>query len=62
MINKGKIQYIVKKFVMARSASEAIKNERNVPVHDVFVDGEWAEGRGKQLTDAIGFQQENEDE
>jgi hypothetical protein len=44
--------YIVKKYIKAISASQAIRKDRNTPVHDVWVDDEWSK---KELAGAIGF-------
>lgn len=34
-------QFVVRKFIMAESASQAIKIESDEPVHDVYVDDGW---------------------
>jgi hypothetical protein len=34
-------KFIIRKFVMAKSASDAITKEKKSPVFDVFVDEEW---------------------
>jgi hypothetical protein len=44
--------YIVKKYIKATSALQAIKKDRDTPVHDVWVDDEWSK---KELPGAIGF-------
>lgn len=50
-IEKPKM-FIVRKYVKAVSALEAIKKEPKVPVHDVWIDEKWQE---KSLAEAIGF-------
>lgn len=53
--NSGYKMYVVRKFVLARSALEAIKVESTHPVDAVFIDDDWASGKGKNLADALGF-------
>lgn len=48
--------YIVRKYVMAESAAQAINKSRNVPVHDVFVDDDWRKNNTDRLADTVGFQ------
>lgn len=36
-----KKQFIVRKYIMAESASQAIRLEKKTPVHDVWVDEDW---------------------
>ncbi len=44
--------YIVKKYIRAISATQAIKKDRDTPVHDVWVDEDW---KKNELASAIGF-------
>lgn len=44
--------YVVRKYIKADSAMQAIKKEKSVPVHDVWIDEKWQE---KELPGAIGF-------
>lgn len=44
--------YVVQKYVMAVSAQAALRKEKKVAAHDVWIDNNWKE---KQLTEAIGF-------
>lgn len=54
--------FIVRKYVMARSVQEALKKEKQAPVHEVFVDDEWSKGNRTELAAAIGYQiQRNEE-
>jgi hypothetical protein len=50
-----KQQYIVRKYVMASSAREAIRLEAKTPAHDVWVDQDWVKQRGEDKSPAIGF-------
>ncbi len=43
--------YIVKKYILANSASEAIRKDKNTPVDDVWMDDDFK----KQLSTAVGF-------
>lgn len=36
-------QYIIRKYVMAASAAEAVEKSRKVPIHEVYVDNSWLE-------------------
>lgn len=51
----GEKLFIVKKFVKAVSAAEAIKKERKIEPHDVYVDTDWTNGKSQSLAEAIGF-------
>lgn len=44
--------YIVRKYIKAYSALEAIKKDKDHPVDDVWVEERWQD---KHLADAIGF-------
>lgn len=54
MKNNKKL-FVVRKYIMAKSAKEAIKLDKNTPVDDVWIDDEWKKGNTNQLADAIGF-------
>ena len=47
--------FVVKKYVMAKDAKEAIKLERKCHVDDVWVDDDWKKDNKNQLPSAIGF-------
>lgn len=54
--------YVVRKYIRANNAAQAIRKDKTTPPHDVFVDNEW---KNKSLPEAIGFQDtptEEEDE
>ena len=50
--------YIVRKYIMAKSASEAIKKERKIIPDDVWVSDEWLKDNKDNLTSAIGYEVE----
>ena len=45
--------YIVRKYIKARDAAEAIRKDKKTKVHDVFVDESF---KDRRLTEAIGFE------
>ena len=48
--------FILKKYVMATSASDAIKKDKITPPQDVWIDEDWSKGQKDKLASAIGFQ------
>ena len=52
---RKEILYVVKKYVKACSVEEALRKERRAPVDSVWIDDDWANGKGRALADAIGF-------
>ncbi len=46
--------FVIKKYVWAESAKQAIKKEKNVVVDDVWVDEDWKKNSSNPK-DAIGF-------
>ncbi len=55
--------FIVKKFIMAKNALDAIKKDKTHPVDDVFVDSKWADdNKETNLTSAIGFKEEEDED
>ena len=54
MKKPSKQLYIVRKYIWAKSASEAIKLDKKIPVQDVWVDDEWKKNSNHPV-DAIGF-------
>jgi len=52
--------FIVKKYIMASSAHEALKKERRVRPDDVWVDDEWKKEKGNRLESVIGYQVEHD--
>lgn len=41
MKTKQEQMYVIKKYIMANSAIEAIKKDKQAPVHDVWVDEDY---------------------
>lgn len=60
MKKKPQKLFIVKKYIMASSAHEALKKERRVRPDDVWVDDEWKKEKGNRLESAIGFTVEHD--
>lgn len=54
--NAGQKLFVVKKYVMAKSAQEALRKEIKIKPDDIWVDDEWRKGNQDRLTDAIGFE------
>lgn len=49
--------FVIKKYVMAPNAREAIRRERKVEVDDLWIDEDWRKNNNDKLTEAIGFRQ-----
>jgi hypothetical protein len=45
--------YVVRKYIRATSAAQAIRKDKTTPVHDAWVDTEW---KTDHLASAIGFE------
>lgn len=54
-------RFIVRKYIMAISASDALKKERKTLADDVWVDDNWLKENPNQLQSAIGFEVQNYD-
>lgn len=52
---RPKLRFVIRKYVIARSVSQALKRERKAPVHEVFVSNMQDDAK---LSDAIGFEYE----
>ena len=52
--------FIVKKYIMATSAQEALRKERSTPADDCWVDEDWRKASKDNLASAIGFQMTGE--
>lgn len=48
-------RYIVRKYIMAKTAQEALRKERAVRPDDVYVDDGWIKDNPNKLESAIGF-------
>ena len=47
--------FVIKKYIKARSAQEALRKDRDTKPDDVWIDDEWKKGNSEQLARAIGF-------
>jgi len=47
--------FVIKKYVKASCASEAIRKEKHIKVDDCWVDDDWRKNNKDNLADAIGF-------
>lgn len=54
-MKKQKKQFVVRKYVIATSAREAIKLEAQHPVEEVYVDMEWLRSNPPPMEKKIGF-------
>ena len=54
-IKPNKKMFIVRKYIMAENATQAIKLDKKTKVDDCFIDSDWKEGKLRQLESAIGF-------
>ncbi len=50
--------FIVKKYIMAKNAAEALRKERGQKADDCWVDEEWRKNNTDNLAAAIGFRVE----
>lgn len=48
-------RYIVRKYIMAKSAKDALRIEKKTKPDDVWVDEDWKKENPNQLQSAIGF-------
>lgn len=60
MKKQQKKLFIVKKYIMATSAHDALKRERRHKPDDVYVDEDWRKQNPTQQESAIGFTVEHE--
>lgn len=51
---RDKVKFVIRKYVMAGSAQEAIRLDKATPVHDVWVDERWIE-QAQMVTGSFGF-------
>lgn len=47
--------FVIKKYVRALSAADAIRKEKKIAVDDCWVDDDWRKANKDNLADAIGF-------
>jgi hypothetical protein len=55
MKQKPKKMFIIRKYIIAENATQAIRLDKKTKVDDVFIDNDWKEGKNRQLESAIGF-------
>jgi hypothetical protein len=48
-------RYIVRKYVMAQSAAQALKREKKVMPCDVFVDDDWMKANPQHHSRKVGY-------
>lgn len=54
-VKKQLKQFIIRKYVMAFSGTDAIKRESKVKVDEVFIDDEWRKNNPTVAQNDIGF-------
>lgn len=47
--------YVIRKYIKASSAADAIRKERKTPVDEIWLDEDWKKGIASGLAEAIGF-------
>lgn len=55
-------RFIVRKYIMATSASQALTKERKIKADECWIDEKWIEQATKDNAPAIGFSVQREDE
>jgi len=60
MKNSKQKLFVVRKYIMASSAHEALKKERRLRPDDVWVDEDWKKEHKEQLASCIGFTTDSE--
>lgn len=48
--------YVVRTYIKARDASEALRKYKTQKPDDVYVSDDWKESKNNQLASAIGFE------
>lgn len=60
MKKKEEKMFVVKKYIMASSAKDALRKEKKHPADDCWIDEEWRKNKTDNLASAIGFTMEND--
>ena len=47
--------YVVRKYIKAKSAADALRKEKKSPVDEIWVDEEWRKSSKDNLSGAMGF-------
>ncbi len=58
-MNKDKL-FVIKKYVMASSAQDALRKEKNIKPDDCWVDEDWRKNTKDKLAEVIGFTADNQ--
>lgn len=53
--------FIVRKYIMAKSAPDTIHKDKVTPPDDVWIDDDWKKGNEDRLERAIGFLADNDE-
>lgn len=62
-MKKSKLKrYIIRKYIKAKSLSEALKKEPEALVDDAWIDDEWKKENPNILESAIGFEADEGDQ
>jgi hypothetical protein len=62
MAKNNKKLFVLRKYVMASNAGEAVRLDKVTKVDDVWIDEEWKKGNANSLAGAIGFEVHTDDE
>ena len=60
MKKKGQKMFVVRKYIMASSAKDALRKEKKTEPDDVYIDTDWQKGQSNQLANAIGFEADSD--
>lgn len=47
--------YCIRKFLAAENAFDAMQKERNVPIHDIYIDDSWMRDNAPAMNRAVGL-------
>jgi len=47
--------YVVRKYIKALTAADAIRKEKRAPVGEIFVNDDWCKNQSDNLAGAMGF-------
>ena len=53
--------FVVKKYIMASNAREALRKDLKTPADDCWIDEDWKKKQIEQLPSTIGFNLEKDD-
>lgn len=48
-------RYVIKKYIMAKSANQALRLEHKYKADDCFIDEDWRKDNNAKLVSTIGF-------